>query len=146
VVRWENSQRYLVKVADAMPEDKYGFKPAPEERTFAEQLMHVAVAVDWHAQTLIGGKGQKSRDYFLTKSKTKKEMIDIVNETFDEAWNVIKNFDPTHFGDTLNSIGLIRTKRQIFLLLSDHVTHHRAQMLVYMRLNGIVPPEYAKYQ
>jgi len=144
--RWKNSQKYLIAVSEAMPEGNYGFKPMPQEKSFAEQLMHIALAVDWHAQTLIGGKKQKPETYFSVNNKTKKEIIEVVNTTFNEATQLIENFEPAHYEDTLTYNVFKRTKRQIFLLLSDHVTHHRAQMLVYMRLNNIVPPEYIMYQ
>ena len=147
--RWENSRNYLILVAETMPEDKYNFKATPEEKTFAENLMHIGLAIDWHSQTLIGGR--KSRDNrtdttFQVGNKSKEEMIATINSTFDEAIKLINQFDTSHFEDRLDYFGLDRTKRQIFLLLADHVTHHRGQMLVYMRLNGLVPPRYIDFQ
>jgi len=144
--RWEHSRIYLIAVAESMPENSYDYKPTPVEKTFAEQLMHIAVAMDWHAQTLIAGKQQNSEEYFSVKNKTKKEMIDIVNKTFVEATQVIKEFDPANYEGKVDYFGLKRTKRQIFLLLADHVTHHRAQMLVYLRLKGVEPPKYVSFQ
>ena len=73
-------------------------------------------------------------------------MIATINKTFDETIQLIKQFDTTQLDDKLDYFGLNRTKRQIFLLLADHVTHHRGQMLVYMRLNGLVPPRYVLFQ
>ena len=73
-------------------------------------------------------------------------MIATIDKTFDETTKLIEQFDTTHFDDRLDYFGLNRTKRQIFLLLTDHVTHHRGQMLVYMRLNGLVPPKYIEFQ
>lgn len=73
-------------------------------------------------------------------------MIATIDKTFDETTKLIEQFDTTHFDDLLDYFGLNRTKRQIFLLLTDHVTHHRGQMLVYMRLNGLVPPKYIEFQ
>ncbi len=147
--RLENSRKYLILVAETMPENKYGFKATPEEKTFAGNLMHIGLAIDRHCQSLIGGR--KSRDNrtdttFQVGNKSKKEMIDTIDKTFDEAIKLIKQFDTTHFDDRLDYFGLNRTKRQIFLLLADHVTHHRGQMLVYMRLNGLVPPKYIEFQ
>lgn len=147
--RWENSKKYLILVAETMPEDKYNFRATPESKTFAENLMHLGYAMDWHSQTLINGR--KRRDHktdttFNVGNKSKKEMIALISKTFDEATKVVKEFDTSHFDDRLDYLGLDRTKRQIFLLLADHVTHHRAQMLVYLRLNGLVPPRYIKFQ
>ncbi len=139
--RLENSRKYLILVAETMPEDKYDFRASPESLTFAENLMHIGYAIDWHSQSLLGGR--ESRDWktdtiFKVANKSKKEMIATID--------LIKQFDTTQFDDELDYFGLNRTKRQIFLLLADHVTHHRAQMLVYMRLNGLVPPRYVLFQ
>lgn len=73
-------------------------------------------------------------------------MIARIDKTFDKSIKLITQFDATQFDDALDYFGLNRSKRQIFLLLADHITHHRAQMLVYMRLNGFVPPRYVLFQ
>ena len=147
--RLENSRKYLILVAKEMPEDKYEFKASPESMSFSENLMHIAWAMDWHSQTLLGGR--KARDWntdtiLKVENKSKKEMIATIDKTFDETIKLLAEFDTTKFNDRLDYLGLNRTKRQIFLLLADHITHHRGQMLVYMRLNGLKPPRYVLYQ
>ena len=111
--------------------------------------MHVGYALDWHSQSLLGGR--ESRDWqtdttYTVGSKSKEEMIARIDKTFDETIKLMEEFDTTKFDDRLDYLGLNRTKRQIFLLLTDHITHHRGQMLVYMRLNGLTPPRYVLYQ
>ena len=147
--RLENSQKYLILVAEKMPEDKFSFKASPESLTFAENLLHIGYAIDWHSQSLLGGRESrvwKTDTIFKVADKSKKEMIATINKTFDEAIELIKQFETSKFDDELDYFGLIRTKRQIFLLLADHITHHRGQMLVSMRLNGLVPPRYVLFQ
>ena len=147
--RLVNSRKYLILVAETMPEDKYDFKATPESKSFAENLMHIGWAMDWHSQSLLGGR--EARDWrtdteLVVGEKSKTEMIAAIDKTFDETIQLIEQFDTTQFDDELDYLGLNRTKRQIFLLLADHITHHRGQMLVYMRLNGLVPPRYVLYQ
>lgn len=147
--RLENSRKYLILVAETMPEDTYDYKATPESLSFAENLMHIGYAIDWHSQSLLGGRESrvwKTDTIFKVANKSKKEMIATINKTFDEAIELIRQFDTRQFDDELDYFGLNRTKRQIFLLLSDHITHHRGQMLVYMRLNGLVPPRYVLFQ
>jgi len=149
VERLENSRKYLILVAETMPEDKYNFRVAPDSMTFAENLMHIGYAIDWHSQSLLGGRESrvwKTDTIFKVANKSKKDMIATIDKTFDKSLELIKQFDTTQFDDELDYFGLNRTKRQIFLLLADHVTHHRGQMLVYMRLNGLVPPRYVLFQ
>lgn len=147
--RLENSKKYLLLVAEMMPEEKYNYRATPESLTFAENLLHIGYAADWHSQSLLGGRA--SRDWqtdtiFKVTDKSKGEMIALIHKTFDETIQFIKQFDPSRLDEELDYFGLNRNKRQILLLLSDHITHHRAQMLVYLRLNGLVPPRYVLYQ
>ena len=147
--RLENSRNYLILVAETMPADKYNFKASPESLTFAENLMHIGFAIDWHSQSLLGGREARvwSTDtIFKVADRSKEEMIARIDTTFEEAIQLIREFDPAQLDDELDYFGLSRTKRQIFLLLADHITHHRGQMLVYMRLNGLVPPRYVLFQ
>jgi uncharacterized damage-inducible protein DinB len=147
--RLETSRKYLILVAETMPKDKYDFKATPESMTFAENLMHIGWAMDWHSQSLMGGR--VARDWntdteLKVDKKSKKEMIETIEKTFDKTTEFISNFDINKLGERLDYFGADRTKRQILLLLADHITHHRGQMLVYMRLNGLVPPRYVLYQ
>jgi len=75
VERLENSRKYIIFVAETMPEDKYDFKATPESLSFVENLMHIGFAADWHSQSLLGGR--ESRDWktdtiFKTTNKSKK--------------------------------------------------------------------------
>ncbi len=149
IERLENSRDYLILVAESMPEEKYDFKASPESLSFEENLMHIAWAMDWHSQSLMGGR--KARDWetdteLKVDNKSKKEMIATVRRTFGKTIDFISEFDIDKLGERLDYFGLDRTKRQILLLLSDHITHHRGQMLVSLRLNGLVPPRYVLYQ
>ncbi|MBP1841722.1 DinB family protein [Formosa algae] len=147
--RLEKSKEYLILVAETMPEDKYEFKATLESMSFSENLMHIGWAMDWHSQSLMGGR--EARDWntdteLKVDDKSKKEMIEKISETFDKTIEFISNFDPNKLEERLDYFGADRTKRQILLLLADHITHHRGQMLVYMRLNGLKPPRYVLYQ
>lgn len=147
--RLEQSRKYLLVVAETMPEEQYGFRVTPESLSFAENFLHIGYALDWHSQSLLGGR--ESRDWktdliYKVGEKSKAEMIAVVDETFDAAIALIQKFDPVKLGDRLDYFGLDRSKRQIFLLLADHITHHRGQMLVSMRLNGLIPPRYVLFQ
>lgn len=145
--RWETSRQYMLAVAEAMPESAYNFKPTADEMTFAQQLMHIAVIIDWHAFSKAGGQETKIRwDDFKTDSRSKKEMIDIVNREFERAHKLVAGFNPNHLAEKGSYGKFTRTRRQFLLLMTDHVTHHRAQLLVYLRLKGIVPPKYIEFQ
>ena len=147
--RLETSKNYLLVVAEMMPEDNYDYRATPESMSFAENLMHIAWAMDWHSQSLMGGR--EARDWntdteLKVDNKSKQQMIEKIDETFDKTIEFISKFDTNRLDERLDYFGADRTKRQILLLLADHITHHRAQMLVYLRLNGLTPQRYVLYQ
>jgi len=111
--------------------------------------MHIAWAMDWHSQTLLGGRPE--RDWRVdtelrVAEKSKEEMIAALDKTFTAAIKLMKEFDTNKLNDELDYFGLNRSKRQIFLLLADHISHHRGQMLVALRLNELQPPRYVLYR
>ena len=149
IERLENSRKYLLLVTDMMPEEKYGYKATEESLSFSENLMHIGYALDWHSQSLIGNR--EARVYqtdtvFKPANKTKAEMMARIDQTFTEAIALLRDVEPAQLDMELDYFGSTRSKRQIYMLLADHITHHRAQMLVSMRLNGLVPPRYVLYQ
>ncbi|WP_209330541.1 DinB family protein [Lunatimonas salinarum] len=145
--RWEGSKRYMLTIAEALPEEHYDFRPTPDEMSFAEQLMHIAVTVEWHIFSRFEGLNTpyRTKDY-QAGGMTKKEIIEVLEKEMDKAAGHIAQFDPSRLGE-INQYGqLRRTGRQFLLLAADHIAHHRGQLVVYLRMNGIKPPNYILYQ
>lgn len=136
----KNAAAYTLEVAELMPEDQYDYKPAAEEMSFKEQLLHLISNLNWLTNDYLGGKklqkDLKKRDY------TKTEVIAILKEGYALTAEALANFKPTQLEESVKFFAGPMTKRQIITLLNDHQTHHRAQLLVYLRLNGIKPPSY----
>ncbi|EON78938.1 hypothetical protein ADIS_0531 [Lunatimonas lonarensis] len=145
--RWDGSKRYLVAMADAMPAERYDFRPSEEEMTFAEQLMHIAVTVEWHIASRFEGLNTPYRVKEYQAAGLDKEAIKaVLVREMDKAAERIRNADPARLSET-NSYGeLQRTGRQFLLLAADHIAHHRGQLVVYLRMNAIKPPNYILYQ
>jgi len=141
ITKLQNSKEYTLKVANLLPEEKYGFKPVPDEMSFGEQLLHIAANLNWLTSSYI--TSSKSP---VTKATTpvqkKDEVIEVLNKIYEHAIGALKSFEASHLADTVSFFAGPKTKLQIINLISDHQTHHRAQMIVYLRLNGVKPPEY----
>ncbi|MEX0884518.1 MAG: DinB family protein [Cyclobacteriaceae bacterium] len=145
--RWENSKLYLLDMAEAMPEMYFHTKPNTEVMSFAEQLMHISVVLDWHAFSKFDGREEGIRwDEFNVGDQSKEELIGKTAREFDRAADLIRNFDPKRLDEKGSYAKFSRTRRQFLLLLADHVSHHRGQMVVYLRLKGVKPPNYINYQ
>ncbi len=124
----ENSRNYTLAVAEAMPEKKYGFKPTPEVWTFLEQLHHIAYGIGWWEENYI--KGNKIDWAPTPVKKTKEEVITYLNAAYD----TLKT--------TINKAKMSDDLVKGFNTTSDHITHHRGQLVVYLRFNDITAPDY----
>ena len=141
ITKLQNSKEYTLKVANCMPEEKYGFKPVSGEMSFGEQLLHIAANLGWLTSSYITNvKGPVTK--LATPIQKKEEIMQVLNKTYDFTIGALKSFDASHLADTVSFFAGTKTKLQIINLISDHQTHHRAQLIVYLRLNGIKPPEY----
>jgi uncharacterized damage-inducible protein DinB len=73
---------------------------------------------------------------------TKAEIIQYLAKAFDYTEATFAQMTDKTLEEELDYWGGHSTKRKIVFLLNDHQTHHRGQLIVYLRLNGIKPPKY----
>jgi uncharacterized damage-inducible protein DinB len=138
--KWQNSKTYLVEIAKAMPEEQYNFKPTAREMSFGEQLIHIKGNMDWLGTTYFtSDKFDKKKDETIY---SKNEIISMLEVSFDKVYEVIKNTKPEALKHKVAFFAGPKTKLQILNLLQDHVSHHRGQLIVYLNLNEIKPPNY----
>lgn len=139
---WERSSIYLLEVAEAMPAEKYDYQPSEEVFTFGEQLMHIAANLYYLNATYISGKEPEDLNLDIN-GKTKDEIIRNVQEALAQVDMSYRSLKPGEEEEALMLFGRIEAnKKRVFMLMRDHITHHRGQLVVYLRLNGILPPDY----
>lgn len=138
--KWANAKAYTLELARAMPEEYYEFKPTEEQMTFKRQLLHTTSNIVWLTSDYLDGKkleaDLKSNEY------TKTEVIDLLEQAFDNAAAAVKNFPVAELTTEVKFFAGPMSKRQIIVLMNDHVVHHRGQMIVYARLKGVEPPRF----
>lgn len=138
--KWKNAREYTLEFAKAMPADKYNYTPTPEEMTFARQLIHMCGNMIWLSNSYLGAPAfGKDIDH---PSEKKEDVIKLLEESFDYAASAIDKFPVHKLDETVDFFAGPMTKRRVFFLLTDHVTHHRGQLVVYLRMNNIEPPRY----
>jgi uncharacterized damage-inducible protein DinB len=142
---WADMEQSFIALADAMPEDKWTFRPTEgaftDVRTFGEQVKHVACANEAWAKKLRAEKPPGRCDLGgPNPAKTKAEIMKYLKESFQmldagvAATNADNMFTPLrgpYGGD--NRLAVLE-----YALW--HATDHYGQLVVYLRLNGIVPP------
>ena len=124
----ENSRTYTFAVAEAMPENLDSFKPAADTWSFMEQLHHIAYGIEWWKDNYV--KGVKIAWEPPAISKSRKEVVDYLGKAYDSL------------KDAVNKATMSDDLIKGFFATLDHITHHRGQLIVYLRCNGITPPEY----
>jgi uncharacterized damage-inducible protein DinB len=136
-----NARTYTLQVAELMPAEDYSFKPTEEMMSFSEQLIHLSRNLGWLSTSYLGSGANP-----ITKEDmaiTDKDLVMAKVETaYDLAIETLREFNMTGISDTVQFFAGPKTKVQIINLLHDHQTHHRGQVLVYLRLKGIKPPRY----
>ncbi|RTY76287.1 DinB family protein [Flavobacterium bomense] len=140
IEKWDNSKDYLVAVAEAMPEDKYDYKPAEREMSFKEQLFHIQDNMNWLGTTYFSEEKYVKKE--AAKGLSKAQIIQEIKTSFDAAKRVVQKTNDAELSQKVTFFAGQKSKLQILNLMQDHVTHHRAQILVYLNLNQIQPPKY----
>lgn len=131
----------FVSAAEAMPDDKFNFSPTQGEfkgvRSFGEQVKHVAVANayffhDPNKPT----SDMKDKQESINKLTTKTEIIQALKDSFTQAHTYVSAITPENaFVTTANG-----TRGGMASFGIAHMMDHYGQMVVYLRMNGIVPP------
>jgi len=124
----ENSRGYTLAVAEAMPEDRYNFKPASSVWNFLELINHIIYGINWYKENYI----QKTKTPWEPPAphKTKAATVKSLEQSFVALKKV------------LNSVDLDEERIHGVYTALDHITHHRGQATTYLRCNGIKPAEY----
>ena len=129
--QWSDIGEKVVKMAEEFPEDKYEFKPVPAVRSFADNLRHVAF---WNTYVTAMVKGEKLDPKIneLPKAQyaTKAAIVKALRSSLDEATAQLKN------GAATPSAKLT----DLFVSFTEHSGEHYGQLVVYYRLNNLVPP------
>jgi uncharacterized damage-inducible protein DinB len=140
---WNDVGRKLIAMGEDFPEDKYDFKPNPGERSFAEQLLHAAVNVNYFVNDLAKGKKPLTGDVKRTDYPTKAAVVNYVKKSFAEGAALIKKKGDRGMGDPCIDPFADQPIRfgDLAWIFVEHSGEHYGQLVVYYRVAGMVPPE-----
>ena len=138
---WQRSIDYTERVAQAMPADKYNFKPEEGFMSFGEQLLHIAGNVEYLTEKITG---ERISFYDREQSATlnKDQIINILQEANSYVAGLILTTSHETLQEEVSFGNEEMSRENLFYLLRDHQTHHRGQTVVYLRLNKIEVPAY----
>ena len=130
---------YFIRAAEKMPEEKYGFKPSPDVRTFGQAIAHVA---DDQYNLCAPAKGEERKAAYtaIEDSLSKKaELVAALQEAFrycDGAYDKLTDAS----GAEQTTTGKMRSRFGMLNWNLWHTWEHYGNIVVYLRMNGLVPP------
>jgi len=127
----------MTAAAEAMPADKYGFKPTPEMNAFGHLVMHIAQSNNTFCSKI---SGTSAPDVKLSDSDPKDKLVAAVKASFDFCASTLEKVDDSKLGDQMMLFGSPASRAAAMLTLGRSWTDHYATEAIYLRLNGILPP------
>lgn len=131
----------LTRLAEAIPADKYNWRPADDTRSFAEVFLHISAA-NYNLYKLVGTPPPSGIDLKgLEKSTTDKaKVVATLKDSFAHAKQAIKAMPDADLDKSMDWFGGKNTERGILLFIVRHAAEHLGQSIAYARVVGIVPP------
>ncbi|MCL4523727.1 MAG: DinB family protein [Acidobacteria bacterium] len=140
VRQWNGVARRLAAMAEDFPADRYDWKPAPEVRSFAEQVLHAA-GYACHVQEVAKGLRPKEEDPPRANFKTKADVVAYVKRCFADGAKAMEAMGDAKLAETIHVDGWTVTNHGLFNTAVEHAGEHYGQLVVYYRVNKMVPPE-----
>lgn len=143
-----NLEQELIPAAEAMPEEKFGFAPTEGEfkgvRTFGQQIKHVA-AVNYELGAAILEEKSPvdiNEEAGPGSITSKTDILKYLKESFAYVHKAIATINEKNMVETVRSpFGEGKVSRMgLATTVAWHGYDHYGQMVVYLRMNGIVPP------
>ena len=146
VKEWERAKAYTIDYLNTMPADKYSFKAVDSIRSFAQQMLHLAggniflmsMATDQRPSALFSNPDLEHSP----GAQKKDSVMTYVTASYDYCINAVKTTDLNKWGEKKKVFNTYdETRYSLMIKTFEHQTHHRGQTTIYIRLQGIKPPQ-----
>jgi len=135
---YERTKGILLRSADKMPEENYGFKPVDTVRTYGQIIGHLADAQYLFCAT---ASGEKNPDLKIEKTKTSKaDLVAALKDGFAYCDKVYDAMTDAAATQTVKFFGNDLPKYAVLSINIGHNMEHYGNLVTYMRIKGIVPP------
>ncbi len=131
-------QKNTVAAVEAMPADKFSYKPSADQMTFGHLVAHMI-----EANYLLCGKAADFPAPKLEEAKdtdSKDKLVDALKASFDFCSNALAQMDDAKLGETTEGMGQQLTRARFALGIASNWADHYAEASMYLRLNNILPP------
>ena len=137
---WRHVSQQLISLAEATPEDKFAWRPAPGVRSTSEVYMHVVLA-NFYLLSVTGSKMPKDLNEGMEKSVTAKaQVIAWLKRSLDAVKEAHLAETPTDLKRKVHIADRDATVDGMYLRIIVHANEHMGQLVAYARMTGVVPP------
>ncbi len=135
------AEDHLVRLAEAIPAEKYTWRPAPGVRSFSEVFLHVAGSNFNLPRTLgvVAKDGMLTAAYW-TSTTDKAKIVSDLKQSFAFLRAGIEKLSDADAEKRMPWFDGENTYRGILYFFTRHTGEHTGQLIAYARVNGIVPP------
>jgi DinB family protein len=130
--------KILIDAAEAMPADKYGFKPTPAQWTFGKIIAHMAGDNRITCSAIAGAAADKSQEPSATASK--EELVSALKSSLTFCEGAVAKVNDGMLGDSVSYYGQRATRVSPLIGLVEDWSDHYSQLAGYLRLNNVLPP------
>ena len=140
----ENEMPTNIRVFEAIPEDKSGYRPDDKARTALELARHMVVSDLWFADAVIDGSFEMPSEDAENAVSSVSQALALYKEKLPAALEKIKAMPGEQLAKPINMMGVFNFEAVIYLsFLIRHSVHHRGQLSTYLRpMGGKVPSIY----
>ena len=143
VADFERGKALSLAYIEAMPEDKYSFKPDEDAMSFSTQMLHMAQGTAGLASNGTGAEKLFSGILAEDKANHSKEAVKrLTEESFNYVIKTVSEMDPDTFGEMVERGPFNVSRLGWVQKAKEHLSHHRGQTAIYLRLVGVTPPQY----
>jgi uncharacterized damage-inducible protein DinB len=136
----DDTEKKLVGLAEATPQEKYSWRPAEGIRSISEVFMHEAGA-NVFFMTFMGVKPPAGFDPKGEKTVTEKaKVIEALHASFTHVRDAVTSMSDADMSKTAKMFGQTLTYEEALFVMTNHMHEHLGQAIAYARTNGIVPP------
>jgi uncharacterized damage-inducible protein DinB len=137
---WRHVSRQLIALAEATPEEKFAWRPAPGIRSTSEVYMHIAIT-NFGLLSVTGPKIPANLKEEMEKSVTSKaEVINWLKSSLEAVKQAHLAVTPKDFARKVRINGRDATVDGMYLRIIVHANEHMGQLVAYARMTGVVPP------
>lgn len=141
ILNWKQSAQLVTMTVEAMPDEKFAFRPVKDVRSFAEQVKHVAGAAAVLMAWVLDKEMPKGGNDVYAHLQSRDEIIATLKKDFQAYTEAMEKMTEAQFAEQIETEFFGRVSRaDVVMRLMGHNNRHYGQMVVYLRLNGIVPP------